>query len=460
MRIIRLLGSKRSASSQYPPERPGTLTTSAATMQPSGLAEPAIFRRAAVFGLPGGSQDRWPRPNRPARGSRARSRWRWATSTSASCSWPARRSASPTGPARSSRPHPTASSSATPAPSAASSSPSTVNRSNPWAWPRTAGGRPPSSGAPARPREPAFSSSGAVRSNRVWRADRAAEPPRPSEVDHRPTWTSAPTSPTSSRSRRAGPGHRAAAASRCSRATCGCPGCSARSSGNRWSPPSRTARASCSSTRTASPGPSRCPPATSVTARWSVAVALGAEWLGRSLGPLTEDSSRARQTSWIDAAATIDTDDSALARAYRRSLSGHQLAPPVRPHGREETGGRGGRAVVHDAVRAGLAVDLVHGPAGRSHACARRARGVGRAARRRHQLPDRGGARPDHARDPLRGRQHAGPRGGHDLLRLGRRHAVVRRGARRAGTVGTPAGARRQAPPPCRPGAGLDRGLR
>ncbi|HET9600942.1 MAG TPA: glycogen debranching N-terminal domain-containing protein [Acidimicrobiales bacterium] len=63
------------------------------------------------------------------------------------------------------------------------------------------------------------------------------------------------------------------------------------------------------------------PARTSVTARWSVAVALGAEWLGRSLGPLTEDSSRARQTSWIDAAATIDTDDSALARAYRRSLS-------------------------------------------------------------------------------------------------------------------------------------------
>ena len=63
------------------------------------------------------------------------------------------------------------------------------------------------------------------------------------------------------------------------------------------------------------------PARTSVTARWSVAVALGAEWLGRSLGPLTEDSSRARQTSWVDAAATIDTDDSALARAYRRSLS-------------------------------------------------------------------------------------------------------------------------------------------
>lgn len=63
------------------------------------------------------------------------------------------------------------------------------------------------------------------------------------------------------------------------------------------------------------------PPRACVRATWTVDVALGGEWVDRSLGPLTHSYSAPSQAEWIEDAPTLDTDDTALARAYRRSLS-------------------------------------------------------------------------------------------------------------------------------------------
>ena len=42
--------------------------------------------------------------------------------------------------------------------------------------------------------------------------------------------------------------------------------------------------------------------------------------MGRSLGPLTNDTAPVRESAWLDDAPTVDTDDSALARAYQRTV--------------------------------------------------------------------------------------------------------------------------------------------
>ncbi len=73
------------------------------------------------------------------------------------------------------------------------------------------------------------------------------------------------------------------------------------------------------------------PAAGAVTARWRVDVALGGDWLGRSLGPLgtgapdgglsPDGYTRAEETEWIERAPVLDTDHPALARAYRRAIS-------------------------------------------------------------------------------------------------------------------------------------------
>jgi glycogen debranching enzyme len=75
------------------------------------------------------------------------------------------------------------------------------------------------------------------------------------------------------------------------------------------------------------------PDSGSVTARWQVEVALGGDWLGRSLGPLTSGSFASvpddpasdapgwsDEGAWIERAPVLDTDDPALARAYRRAV--------------------------------------------------------------------------------------------------------------------------------------------
>jgi glycogen debranching enzyme len=62
------------------------------------------------------------------------------------------------------------------------------------------------------------------------------------------------------------------------------------------------------------------PPHGTAHAVWSVDVALGGEWVDRSLGPLTHGQAAARTAEWIGDAPTLDTDDPALARAYRRTL--------------------------------------------------------------------------------------------------------------------------------------------
>jgi glycogen debranching enzyme len=63
------------------------------------------------------------------------------------------------------------------------------------------------------------------------------------------------------------------------------------------------------------------PPRDCVRATWTVDVALGDEWVERSLGPLTHGHAAPSQTEWVEDAPTLDTDDPALARAYQRSLS-------------------------------------------------------------------------------------------------------------------------------------------
>jgi glycogen debranching enzyme len=63
------------------------------------------------------------------------------------------------------------------------------------------------------------------------------------------------------------------------------------------------------------------PPRASARATWTVDVALGDEWVDRSLGPLMHSHAAPSQSEWIEDAPTLDTDDPALARAYRRSLS-------------------------------------------------------------------------------------------------------------------------------------------
>ena len=62
------------------------------------------------------------------------------------------------------------------------------------------------------------------------------------------------------------------------------------------------------------------PPRDCVKATWTVDVALGGEWVERSLGPLTHGHAATSQSEWIEDAPTLDTDDPALARAYQRSL--------------------------------------------------------------------------------------------------------------------------------------------
>ena len=62
-------------------------------------------------------------------------------------------------------------------------------------------------------------------------------------------------------------------------------------------------------------------PARGVTRlRWTVDVAIGSEWIDRSLGPLVRRASTATQAAWAADAPSIDTDDPVLARAYRRSI--------------------------------------------------------------------------------------------------------------------------------------------
>jgi glycogen debranching enzyme len=57
-----------------------------------------------------------------------------------------------------------------------------------------------------------------------------------------------------------------------------------------------------------------------VRATWTVDVALGGEWVDRSLGPLTDGPAASTHAEWIEDAPTLDTDDPALARAYRQTL--------------------------------------------------------------------------------------------------------------------------------------------
>ena len=54
--------------------------------------------------------------------------------------------------------------------------------------------------------------------------------------------------------------------------------------------------------------------------RWTVDVAIGSEWIDRSLGPLVRRQAPATQAAWAAEAPSIDTDDPVLARAYRRSI--------------------------------------------------------------------------------------------------------------------------------------------
>jgi glycogen debranching enzyme len=54
---------------------------------------------------------------------------------------------------------------------------------------------------------------------------------------------------------------------------------------------------------------------------WTVDVALGGEWVDRSLGPLTDGPAAPSHAEWVEHAPTIDTDDPALARAYRQTLT-------------------------------------------------------------------------------------------------------------------------------------------
>jgi glycogen debranching enzyme len=78
----------------------------------------------------------------------------------------------------------------------------------------------------------------------------------------------------------------------------------------------------------------RLPERASASARWTVDVALGANWLGRSLGPLTRGTSAAEEAAWIDDAPELDTDHPALARAYRRAITDLAALRLFDPNGR------------------------------------------------------------------------------------------------------------------------------
>ncbi len=73
------------------------------------------------------------------------------------------------------------------------------------------------------------------------------------------------------------------------------------------------------------------PEAGAVSASWQVDVALGGDWLGRSLGPLRYGAAAggphpdgppwAEEAAWIEQAPVLDTDHPALARSYRRAIT-------------------------------------------------------------------------------------------------------------------------------------------
>jgi glycogen debranching enzyme len=75
------------------------------------------------------------------------------------------------------------------------------------------------------------------------------------------------------------------------------------------------------------------PPHGTAAATWQVDVAMGGEWIERSLGPLSHGTSTLEESAWIEAAPRLDTDDPALVRAYRRAvvdLASLRLFDPAR----------------------------------------------------------------------------------------------------------------------------------
>ena len=147
-------------------------------------------------------------------------------------------------------------------------------------------------------------------------------------------------------------------------------------------------------------------------------------------------------------------------RGAQPQRGGPGRAAHLRSRPSELAGGRSGRALVHGAVRPGLAADRVDAAAVGSGSGARDAAHAGSQAGRRGRARVGGGARQDPARGAVRARRLVRSRRSQRLLRLGRRVGAVRDAAGRAAALGRQADGDCQPGAACRPRAGVDRGLR
>ena len=157
---------------------------------------------------------------------------------------------------------------------------------------------------------------------------------------------------------------------------------------------------------------------------------------------------------------TITSDHDGFAALLDRSTEGPRRAAPVRSRASRPHGGRGGCAVVHDAVRARQPAHVVDGDDGRLRPRARHAADAGALPGRRREPDHRGGAGSHPARDALRRVGRAVARRRPHLLRQRRRDAAVRDAARRAAALGQPARGGRRAAPGRRPRPRVDRRVR
>ena len=202
------------------------------------------------------------------------------------------------------------------------------------------------------------------------------------------------------------------------------------------------------------------PPRDCVRATWTVDVALGGEWVERSLGPLTHGHAAPSQSEWIEDAPTLDTDDPALARAYQRSLSDLAALRLFDPSGRRlPVVAAGAPWFMTLFGRDSLWTSLMALPVDPTLAL-----GVldALAHLQGKDVNARTEEEPGRIMHETRfdGANTLALEGGHDLLRVGRRHPAVRRAARRAGPLGAAVRGAVPAAAPRRPRPRLDRGLR